>query len=54
LLGLGFGAALSAARFGFTTGWRNLIVRQDPWGMIGQMALLALCALLAFPLHCGI
>jgi uncharacterized protein len=53
LLGLGFGAALSAARFGFTTGWRNLIVRQDPWGMIGQMALLALCALLAFPLLAG-
>ncbi len=53
LLGLGFGAALSAARFGFTTGWRNLMVHQDPWGMIGQMALLALCALLSFPLLVG-
>lgn len=50
LLGLGFGAALSAARFGFTTGWRNLLVSRDPWGMIGQMVLLALCAILAFPL----
>ncbi len=50
LLGLGFGAALSAARFGFTTGWRNLLVSRDPWGMIGQMVLMALCAVLAFPL----
>ncbi len=50
LLGLGFGAALSAARFGFTTGWRNLVVHRDPWGMVGQMVLMALCALLAFPL----
>lgn len=49
-LGLGFGAALSAARFGFTTGWRTLIHDRDPWGMVGQMVLLALCALLAFPL----
>lgn len=50
LLGLGFGAALSGARFGFTTGWRNLLISRDPWGMIGQMVLMALCALLAFPL----
>jgi len=50
LLGLGFGAALSAARFGFTTGWRDLLHHKDPWGMTGQMVLMALCALLAFPL----
>jgi uncharacterized protein len=50
LLGLGFGAALSAARFGFTTGWRDLMIHHNPWGMVGQMALLALCAVLAFPL----
>ncbi len=50
VLGLGFGAALSGARFGFTTGWRTLIHDRDPWGMIGQMVLLGLCALLAFPL----
>jgi uncharacterized membrane protein YedE/YeeE len=50
LLGFGFGAALSGARFGFTTGWRNLITQRDPWGMVGQMVLVALCALLAFPL----
>lgn len=50
LLGVGFGAALSASRFGFTTGWRTLMVHKDPWGMVGQMVLLALCAILAFPL----
>jgi uncharacterized membrane protein YedE/YeeE len=50
LLGLGFGAALSASRFGFTTGWRRLIVHRDPWGMVGQMVLMGLCAVLAFPL----
>ncbi len=50
LLGLGFGAALSAARFGFATGWRTLLQDRDPWGMTGQMVLLSLCALLAFPL----
>ncbi|MBU3725596.1 MAG: YeeE/YedE family protein [Burkholderiaceae bacterium] len=50
VLGLGFGAALSGARFGFTTGWRTLIQDRDPWGMVGQMVLLSLCALLAFPL----
>lgn len=50
LLGLGFGAALSSARFGFATGWRKLVTERDPWGMAGQMLLLSLCALLAFPL----
>ncbi|MEN9772241.1 MAG: hypothetical protein RJA58_884 [Pseudomonadota bacterium] len=50
ILGLGFGAALSGAKFGFTTGWRNLIVQKDPWGMVAQMVLLGLCSLLAFPL----
>jgi uncharacterized membrane protein YedE/YeeE len=50
LLGLGFGAALSAARFGFATGWRTLLQDRNPWGMTGQMVLLALSALLAFPL----
>lgn len=50
LLGLGFGAALSGARFGFTTGWRSLMSDRDPWGMIGQMLLMAVCAMLAFPL----
>ncbi|MFM7966640.1 MAG: YeeE/YedE family protein, partial [Betaproteobacteria bacterium] len=50
LLGLSFGAALSSARFGFATGWRKLVTERDPWGMAGQMLLLSLSALLAFPL----
>lgn len=53
LLGLGFGAALTTARFGFTTGWRNLLVQKDPWGMVGQMVLMALSAALAIPLIAG-
>lgn len=50
VLGLGFGAALSASRFGFTTGWRHLMIRKDPWGMIGQMIMMAICSALSFPL----
>jgi hypothetical protein len=50
LLGLGFGAALTGAKFGFTTGWRTLMSDRDPWGMIGQMLLMSVCAMLAFPL----
>jgi uncharacterized membrane protein YedE/YeeE len=50
LLGLGFGAVLAASRFGFTTGWRALILHRDPWGMVGQMLLLGLCAALSLPL----
>ncbi|NLF55474.1 MAG: YeeE/YedE family protein, partial [Thauera phenolivorans] len=33
LLGIGFGAALQGARFGFTTGWRDYIERRDPQGL---------------------
>ena len=29
LLGIGFGAVLQGARFGFTTGWRDFIERRD-------------------------
>lgn len=49
-LGVGFGAALSASRFGFTTGWRTLMVNKDPWGMIGQMVLMGLAAAVSLPL----
>jgi uncharacterized membrane protein YedE/YeeE len=44
------GAALAGARFGFTTGWRELIEKRDPRGVTGQILLLALAALLAIPL----
>lgn len=49
-IGIGMGAALAAGRFGFTTGWRNLVVARDPRGVIGQGVLLALAALASLPL----
>jgi uncharacterized membrane protein YedE/YeeE len=50
LVGIGFGAALAGARFGFTTGWRQLVEQRDPRGVYGQLLLLAVAALLAMPL----
>lgn len=50
IVGLGMGATLAAARFGFTTGWRNLIEKRDPSGVAGQVLLLGLAALIAIPL----
>ena len=49
-IGIGMGAALAGARFGFTTGWRNLVVARDPRGVVGQAILLALAALASLPL----
>lgn len=49
-VGIGFGAALAGARFGFTTGWRQLVEQRDPSGVYGQLLLLGLAALLAMPL----
>ena len=50
LLGVGFGAVLQGARFGFTTGWRDYIEHRDPQGLWAQMLLLALAATLTLPL----
>ena len=50
LVGVGMGAALAGTRFGFTTGWRQLIERRDPRGVSGQLLLLALASLAALPL----
>jgi len=50
LVGIGMGAALAGARFGFTTGWRQLIEQRDPRGVTGQIILLGLAAILAIPL----
>lgn len=50
LVGVGMGAALAGARFGFTTGWRQLIENKNPQGVTGQVLLLALASLAAFPL----
>ncbi|MBL8314871.1 MAG: YeeE/YedE family protein [Rubrivivax sp.] len=49
-VGIGLGAALAAARFGFTTGWRQLIEARDPKGVIGQLLLLGLAASFSMPL----
>ena len=53
LLGIGFGAVLQGARFGFTTGWRDLIERRDPQGLWAQMLLMVLAAALTLPLLAG-
>ncbi len=50
LVGVGMGAALAGTRFGFTTGWRQLIENKNPQGVTGQVLLLALASLAAFPL----
>ncbi len=50
LVGIGMGAALAGARFGFTTGWRQLIEQRDPRGVTGQLVLLALASALCLPL----
>jgi len=50
VVGIGLGATLAGARFGFTTGWRQLIESRDPRGVTGQALLLGLAALLAMPL----
>ncbi|MBS0511285.1 MAG: YeeE/YedE family protein [Proteobacteria bacterium] len=50
LLGIGFGAVLQGARFGFTTGWRDYIERRDPQGLWAQMLLLVLAAAFTLPL----
>jgi uncharacterized membrane protein YedE/YeeE len=50
LVGIGMGAALAGARFGFTTGWRQLLEQRDPRGVTGQLVLLALASVLCLPL----
>jgi uncharacterized membrane protein YedE/YeeE len=50
LVGVGMGATLAGARFGFTTGWRRLVVARDASGILGQLLLLAVAAALAMPL----
>ena len=50
LVGVGLGATLAGARFGFTTGWRHLVESRDPAGVYGQIVLLALLAALSMPI----
>ncbi len=44
LLGVGFGVVLQASRFGFTTGWRELIRDGKPVGFLAQLLLIGLAA----------
>lgn len=49
LVGIGLGSCLAAARFGFTTGWRELVRARDPRGVFGQALLLLLASAMALP-----
>ena len=53
LVGVGLGVALAGCRFGFTTGWRQLVTERDPRGLTGQLVLLAMAAAFAMPLLGG-
>jgi len=50
LVGIGMGATLAGTRFGFTTGWRQLVEQRDQRGAMGQLLLLGLAATLAMPM----
>ena len=50
LVGIGLGGVLAGARFGFTTGWRNLIEKRDASGVFAQILLLAIAAAFSMPL----
>ena len=50
IVGLGFGGVLAGARFGFTTGWRQLIEHRDASGVFAQILLLVLAAAVSMPL----
>jgi uncharacterized membrane protein YedE/YeeE len=49
-IGLGYGAALSAAAFGFTTGWRVWITQRDPVGLWAQFLGIAVAMFISVPL----
>jgi uncharacterized membrane protein YedE/YeeE len=49
-IGVGFGAALAAVSFGFTTGWRIWIRERDPTGFLAQLLLIGLAMTASIPL----
>lgn len=53
LIGIGMGATLAGARFGFTTGWRQLAESKDLKGVMGQIVLLLVATTLSIPLLAG-
>ncbi len=50
IVGIGLGLVLAGLRFGFTTGWRNLIEKRDASGVYAQLILLGLAAAISLPL----
>ena len=50
VVGIGFGAALAAVSFGFTTGWRVWIRDRDPTGFLAQFLAIGLAMLVSIPL----
>lgn len=50
LVGIGMGAVLAGARFGFTTGWRRLVEQRDSSGVFAQLWLLFLATAISIPL----
>ena len=50
VIGVGFGAVLSGASFGFTTGWRVWIRHRDPTGLLAQFLAIGLATAVAVPL----
>ena len=49
-IGVGYGLALSAAAFGFTTGWRVWITDRDPKGLWAQFVGIAVAMVFSVPL----
>jgi hypothetical protein len=52
-VGIGYGAALAAVSFGFTTGWRAWIRDRDPTGILAQFLAIALAMVIGIPLIAG-
>ncbi|MEN9314744.1 MAG: hypothetical protein RIS35_1137 [Pseudomonadota bacterium] len=50
VIGAGFGAVLSGASFGFTTGWRVWLKHRDPTGLLAQFLAIGLATVVAVPL----
>lgn len=50
VIGIGYGAALAAVAFGFTTGWRVWIRDRDPTGFLAQLLAISLTMCVAIPL----
>lgn len=50
LIGIGMGATLAGTKFGFTTGWRQLIESKKINGVVGQVVLLLTATSISIPL----